>query len=130
MAKVAHDNVLDALLNVDDEPITAVHMERFGVDFKVKALAIKDIKRLQQQATFPVGKKEVLDEEYFMALAVAEACVVPNWNDPALAKKYGTGDVTEIVKKRLLAGEQAKLIQEIMTASGFDSGAAVAHAKN
>ena len=130
MSKVTNNNVLDALLNVEDEPQTAVHMERFGVDFKVKALGIKDIKRLQQQATFPVGKSEVLDEEYFMTLAIAEACVTPNWNDPALAKKYGTSDVSEIIKKRLLAGEQAKLIAEIMAASGFDKGSAVAQAKN
>ena len=130
MAKEKQIDVLDALLNVSDEPEASVFMDRFGVNFRIKALGIKTIKRLQEQATFPVGKKEVLDEEYFMALTIAEACVVPNWNDPALVKKYGTNDVAEIIRKRLLAGEQTKLVGEIMAVSGFDATGAVAKAKN
>lgn len=128
--KQVNDEILSALLSVEDVPAKDVPMPRFGVDFKVQAVDIKQIKRMQTQATFPVGKSEVLDEEYFACLIIAEASLVPNWNAPELLKKYDTNEAAEVVKKRLLAGEKAYLSEEILDVSGFNQRKQIDAAKN
>lgn len=131
MAQSNQNDVLNALLNTEDTPEKAVPMKRFGVDFSVRAVDIKTIKRLQVQATFPVGKnQQVVDEEYFGALMIAEASVVPNWKEPKLLEKYGTADASEVVRKRLLAGEIAYLVKEVMDVSGFDQDEQIERVKN
>jgi hypothetical protein len=52
-------------------------------------------------------------------LLIVKACVVPNWNAQELKDKYETHDASEVVKKRLLAGEISKLAAAIMEVSGY-----------
>lgn len=131
MAKtLQNDDVLNALLNTEETPESAVPMTRFGVDFRVRAIGIKRIKQFQMQATHVVGKTEVLDEELFASLLIAEASVVPNWKDPQLLAKYETNQAHEVVSKRLLDGEKAYLSGEIMDVSGFNQDARIRDIKN
>lgn len=130
MAKNTNDDILNALLTVEDIPEAEIPMKRFGVNFRVRAVDIKTIKRLNIQATFPVGKTQVLDEEYFAALLIAEASVVPNWKDPQLLAKYETTEPAEVIRKRLLGGEMAHLSKEIMDVSGFNQEERIENLKN
>lgn len=129
MAKAQND-VLNALLNTEETPELDVPMTRFGVNFRVKSVGIKAIKNFQMQATHIVGKTEILDEELFASLVIAEASVVPDWKDPQLMDKYATKQAHEIVSKRLLDGEKAYLAAEIMTVSGFNQEARIRELKN
>lgn len=115
------DQVLKALLSVEDKPEKDVYMKRFGVNFRIQALDGDLINRIQEQATFitPKGEKKI-NEQKFGALVIQKACLVPNWAAPELLEKYGTNDPTDVIKKRLLAGEIAKLSAEIMELSGFN----------
>lgn len=125
-----NDDILNALLSVEDVPEADIPMKRFGVSFRVRAVDIKTIKRLQIQATFPVGKTQVLDEEYFAALLIAESSIIPDWKEPKLLAKYDTNEAAEVVKKRLLGGEMAHLSKEIMDVSGFNQEERIESLKN
>jgi hypothetical protein len=124
------NDVLTALLTTEAIPEIPVPMDRFGVDFRVKSIGIKEIKKFQMQATHVVGKVEVLDEELFASLIIAEASVVPDWKDPQLLTKYETNQAHEVVSKRLLDGEKAYLAGEIMSVSGFDQEKRIRDLKN
>lgn len=123
MAKANVDDVLKALLSAEDKPQKDVFMKRFGVNFTIQALDGDAINKLTERCTFHTGKgnkrEKQLDEEKFGALVIAKACIVPKWDEPTLLEKYDTKDVADVIKKRLLAGEVAKLAGEIMDLSGF-----------
>lgn len=122
MAK--QDDVLKALLSVEDKPEKDVFMKRFGVNFRIQAIDGDMLSKITEQATYYRGKgrkrEKIVDEEKFGALVIAKACVVPKWNDPALLEKYNTKQAEEVIKKRLLAGEIALLTTEILDLSGFE----------
>lgn len=117
------DDVLKALLSVEDRPEKDVHMKRFGVNFRIQAIDGDILNKLTERCTFYTGKgskrEKQLDEDKFGALIIAKSCIVPKWDEPALLDKYETKDVATVIKKRLLAGEIAKLAGEIMDLSGF-----------
>lgn len=116
-------DVLKTLLTTDQVVERQVPMKRFNAYFTIKALDGEVIDRIQDQCTYYVGKgkkrEQKTDEQKFGALIIQRACVVPDWNAKELLDKYGTHDATEVIKKRLLAGEIAKLSTEIMDISGF-----------
>jgi hypothetical protein len=128
--EATNDAVLAALLTADDNVEKDVFMKRFGVDFRIKAMSIKQIKRMQMQSTHVVGKSEVLDEEYFASLMVAEATVNVDWRNPQLLEKYNALEAAEVVSARLLSGEIASLSAEIMAVSGFNQDERVNSVKN
>ncbi|MFS0841168.1 phage tail assembly chaperone [Paenibacillus sp. 1P03SA] len=128
--QVTQDDVLAALLSVEDSPERDVYMQRFDVNFRVKAVSIKQINRLKMQATHTVGKTDVLDDEYFMALLIVEASVNMDWKNPQLLQKYDVLDAAEVVQKRLLSGEIAYLSGEIMSVSGFNQDERIRELKN
>jgi hypothetical protein len=117
------DDVLKALLSVEDVPERDIYMPRFGVNFRIKAISGDLLSKLTERCTFYTGKgsnrEKQLDDEKFGILTIAEACVVPNWREPQLFEKYGTKNVETVIKNRLLAGEIAKLAAEILDLSGF-----------
>lgn len=125
MAKTQNvDDVLKALLSVEDRPEKDVYMQRFGVNFRIQAIDGDTLNKITERCTFYVGKgskrEKQLDEEKFGALIIAKSCIVPKWDESTLLDKYETKDVTTVIKKRLLAGEIAKLAGEIMELSGFE----------
>ena len=116
--------VLDALLAAEDRPEKEVYMTRFNVNFKIRALDGDTIQKLQSRCTHFVGKgknkEKQVDEEKLGALMIKEACLIPDWTNKQLLEKYGAKQPDEVIRKRLLAGEIAKLSNEIMDISGFD----------
>lgn len=114
------DDVLRALLDTEDTPQKDVYMKRFGVHFRIQAIDGKTINRIREQATYPTKDGEKVDNEKFGMLIIEKGCAIPNWSDPTLLSKYGASSATEVIGKRLLAGEIAKLAGEILDLSGFD----------
>ena len=122
MAK--QDDVLKALLSVEDKPEKDVFMKRFGVNFRIQAIDGDMLSKITEQVTYYTGKghkrEKVVDDGKFGALVITRACVEPKWNDPVLLEKYDTKQAEDVIKKRLLAGEIALLTTEILDLSGFE----------
>ncbi len=119
---MAEFNLLQALLDTEFKPEKDVPMRRFGEGavFRVRALDEKERRRLLEQAMYPVkGGGEQLDEEKLQSLLIANSCVVPAWNDPALLAGLGVSTAHDAVTKRLLPGEISKLVVAINEVSGF-----------
>lgn len=114
-------DILKALLDPDNDVRTTVFMKRFGIDFELKALTPDDVNKITQRATRPQPKgKKTFDEDLFNYLTIAKACVVPNWEDPALHEALEVHNSVEAIKKRLLFGEVAQLLQTIGDLNGFN----------
>lgn len=119
MAK-ANQDILKALLTANEDVRKNVHMKRFGIDFELKALTNEEAKRITDRATRLTPKGKHFDEELFNYLTIIRACIVPNWEDEKLLEALGVTDAVDAVKKKLLFGEVAILLQEIATLNGFD----------
>lgn len=115
-------DILKALLSVNNEDVKKnVPMKRFGIDFVVRALTPEEVNKITQRSTRLVAKgKKVFNEDLFNYLMIAKACIVPNWEDPALIEALEVSDSVDAIKKRLLFGEVAHLLQEIGELNGFD----------
>lgn len=118
------EEVLKALLSTTDVVEDFVHMKRFGVDFKIRAIDGDVINQMQERCTYYTGKgtkrTREIDEQLFGALVIQRACIQPNWGDAQLLSKYQTSDPVDVIRKRLLAGEISKLSAAILDLSGFD----------
>lgn len=130
------NDILKALLDVEDVPQRNVPMDRFGVEFTIQAITGAVLNQIQDQCTYSrVGKggKQVkqVDEQKLSSMLIEKACVVPNWNDQALKDKYNVFETYEVIGRRLLAGELELLASEIMNLSGFkDPNEKIEEAKN
>ncbi|MFS1513917.1 phage tail assembly chaperone [Chengkuizengella sp. SCS-71B] len=113
------EEVLRSLLETDLKPEHNIYMKRFNIHFHIQALDGKTINKIREQASYPVknGEKR-LDEEKFGALMIEKACLVPKWTSPELLEAFGPTPA-DVILKRLLAGEIAKLSTEILHLSGF-----------
>lgn len=120
-----NDNLLAALLDTELTPEKDVPMRRFGVDFRIKALSDVEMRQARDQATF--GK--TIDEDKLSSIVIAKACLSPDWSDKALIAKFGPTPV-DVVEKRLLPGEKAKLKDEIAILSGYGDDTDVDAIKN
>lgn len=108
------EEILRALLDTEVTPERDVHMRRFGIDFRIKALGESEIRQAREQATF--GK--TLDEDKLASILIVKSSVTPDWTDKAITDKFGPTPI-DAVDKRLLPGEKAKLAQEVLDVSGF-----------
>ena len=61
-----------------------------------------------------------------MKAIIVAATVHPDFRDERLCDAYGVVDPILVVGKMLLAGEQTKLADEILTLSGLDEDTAAA----
>jgi hypothetical protein len=110
-----------ALPNVDEIEEEVFVSKRLG-KFKVKAMSSDEFGEYQKRARGKVDKKGVdIDVAKFNLLIVAGQTVEPNFNNAELLKKAGCATATDLIKKKLLAGEIAELAQQITKLSGFDS---------
>lgn len=107
-------DLLQKLLDTELVPEKDVYMKRFDANFRIRAIDGKLIARTREQATH--GKE--LDQEKFGALIIVNGCVSPDWTNEKLRDKFGPTPI-DVVQKRLLAGEIAKLSSEILDLSGF-----------
>ncbi|WP_128896320.1 phage tail assembly chaperone [Longirhabdus pacifica] len=118
MSNQRQEEILNALLDTEIKPQKELYMKRFGVNFSIEALDGKTIHRIREQASYPVKNGKQLDEEKFGALIIEKSCKQPNWSDDKLVNAFGPTPV-DVIQKRLLAGEIARLTTEILNLSGF-----------
>lgn len=62
-----------------------------------------------------------MNSDDYMANLVAASVVYPNLKDAELQKSYGVMGAGPLVKKMLLPGEYALLIQKVQELNGFDN---------
>jgi hypothetical protein len=120
---------LEALLGASLAIEDTVYIPRLKTHFTVRALTSADFKSARQQAT--VGRDKSVDEALANRAVVVRGCVDPDFNDKALRDHYGAEDAADCVDKALLPGELTRVMQAIMSASGFgDEDEALEEAKN
>lgn len=113
-------NVLQALLGANKNVTQDIAIRRLGVNFTVKALDESEITQINSECTFSDGKGgKRVDDKLVNASMIAKSCAEPNFADAALIAHYGATDAADCVKKALLAGEIAKLVEGILRISGF-----------
>lgn len=124
-------SVLKALLTADPRPEKSVHMKRFGVDFKLRAIGVKEREVIREQATYPVkGGKTQFDASKFASLIIVKGTVDPDFTDAALLEKYGPTPA-DVVMNLLLPGEYDRLFTDVLDLSGVvDEEEALEDAKN
>lgn len=115
---------LDALLKSDFNIEKEVYIARLDTHFKIRALSADEVESIHDQATHYVGKgvnrRKEKDSIKLGFLTIAKGTVDPDFNDKQLKEKAGNVSSSwEVVKALLLPGEQQKLEQEILIASGF-----------
>lgn len=116
----SNQDILKALLGASEDIRKYVPMKRFGIDFEIKALKNDEAQKITERATRVTPKGKHFDEQLFNYLSIVEGCVVPNWKDEKLLEALGVHDAVEAVKKKLLFGEVAILLQEMASLNGFD----------
>lgn len=123
-------DILKALLDTEDEVTAEIFMQRFNANFKVRAIDGTLLNSIQDQCTYARkgknGKIErELDEQKFQSMLIEKACIVPNFGAKELMEKYKAFEPWEVIGKRLLAGELAKISATVMDISGFGEEEAV-----
>ncbi len=95
--------------------------------FEIRALNEDQHEEIRKKSTiFRKGRgssqtQEFDNNKYMANLAVA-AVVYPDLKDAELQASYGVKGEAELIKKMLLAGEFATLLDKVQEISGFDMG--------
>lgn len=90
--------------------------------FKVKAMTADEHGEYMNRSRGKVNKKGVdFDSAKFNLLICAGQTISPDFTNAELLQKSGCATPSELIKKKLLAGEIAELANKICEISGFDS---------
>lgn len=124
---MAEYNIEDFIKVEDPKVEKDVKLKRFNSPFKIKALGASEINNLRKRATTKKLNKKThryeseTDQNKFNDLLIVESVVFPSLTDERLQKRYnGFGDPVQTLGNMLLAGEYAKLVEEITALSGLD----------
>lgn len=101
--------------------------------FTIKPMSSAQFDEYSKRCRSKVNKKGMdFDTAKFNLLIVAGQTVKPDFNNAELLKKAGCATASELIEKKLLAGEIAVLSEKISEISGFntDINEKVAEAKN
>lgn len=110
-----------ALPNVDEITEEVFVSKRLGT-FKVKAMTADEHGEYMKRARGKVNKDGIdFDSSKFNLLICAGQTIEPSFSNAELLKKANCSTATELIKKKLLAGEIAELANKICEISGFDS---------
>lgn len=129
MKKMNEDDVIEALLGVNEVPTRTVVIPRFGIPVKLKALNGKQISKIRKDNTHSEKikgsklEKDVFDDENFNAEIIERATISPKWNNDKLRDKFKASNGKEVIKRLLLAGEMDNLIDKIFDLSGYNDEA-------
>jgi hypothetical protein len=89
--------------------------------FKIKAMTNQKFDELRKRYTrVGKGRKVEFDAQGFNNAVVIEHTLDPDFKDAASIEKVGCATPEQYLNKVLLAGEIAKLVEEIQKISGFD----------
>ncbi len=126
--KQTDEELLNALLSVDDVVTKEIYMRRFKANFVIQSISSDEYNKLEKQCKYPVKNtrthqlEEKVDNDKLAKLLILKACIKPDWNNKKLLDKYGTTDPLQVIPKRLLLGEISELNSAIMDISGFHDG--------
>lgn len=110
-----------ALPDVDNIVEEVFVSKRLG-KFKVKAMTADEHGTYMNRARGKMNKNGMdFDSAKFNLLICAGQTVSPDFTSAELLKKAGCSTATELIKKKLLAGEIAELANKICEISGFDT---------
>lgn len=110
-----------ALPDVSDIQETIYVNERLG-SFVVKPMTSAQFDEYSKRCRSKVNKKGVdFDGGKFNLLIVAGQVVKPDFNNAELLKKAGCATASELIQKKLLAGEISLLSEKISEISGFST---------
>ncbi|RRJ62401.1 XkdN-like protein [Paenibacillus oralis] len=88
--------------------------------FTIKAMTEEEFEDIRKRST-QVGKKKVeFDSRKFNLHVAINNTINPDFKNADSIKKLGVSSPEEYVKRVLLAGELATLVQKITELSGFD----------
>lgn len=110
-----------ALPDVDNIQEEVFVSKRLG-KFKVRAMTADEHGEYMKRSRGKIKKEGTdFDSTKFNLLIVAGQTLEPNFADADLLKKTNCSTATELIKKKLLAGEIAELAEQIIKISGFDN---------
>lgn len=95
------------------------------VPWKLRGLTEEENEQCRKQATRKVKGRNGIqipetDTEEYLAKLVVASVVFPNLKDEKLQDSYGVRGAENVVRKMLLAGEYAGLVQKVQEINGFD----------
>jgi hypothetical protein len=95
------------------------------IPWKIRALSESENEEIRKASTQYVkgkGGQRIPETkpELYLAKIAAASVVFPDLKDAELQKSYGVIGAEELLKKMLLAGEYASLIQKVQEINGFD----------
>lgn len=110
-----------ALPDVDNIVEEVFVSNRLG-KFKVKAMTADEHSEYMRRSRGKIKKDGTnFDNAKFYLLICAGQTIYPDFSNADLLKKAGCSTATELIKKKLLAGEIAELANKICEISGFDA---------
>ena len=118
------ENNLEAFLALPDVDniVEEVFVSKRLGKFKVKAMSAEEHGTYMKRSRGKVNKDGMdFDSSKFNLLICAGQTVYPDFSNAELLKKAGCATATELIQKKLLAGEIAELSNQICKISGFDS---------
>lgn len=95
------------------------------IPWKIRAITEAENEQLRKAATQYVkgpGGRRVpeIQPEVYMAKVVVSSVVFPDLKNAELQKSYGVIGAEDLLKKMLLSGEYARLVQAVQEINGFD----------
>jgi hypothetical protein len=110
-----------ALPDVDNIQEEVFVSKRLG-KFKVKAMTSDEHSEYMKRCRGKINKNGTdFDSAKFHLLIVAGQTIYPDFKNAELLKSAKCATPTELIKKKLLAGEIAELAERICEISGFDN---------
>lgn len=90
--------------------------------FMVKPMTADQFNEYSKRCRSKVNKKGMdFDSAKFNLLIVAGQTIKPDFNNAELLKKAGCATASELIEKKLLAGEIATIADKVVELSGFNS---------
>lgn len=95
------------------------------IPWKVRAITEAENEQLRKAATQytkgPGGRRVAdIQPEVYMAKVVVSSVVFPDLKNADLQKSYGVLGAEDLLKRMLLSGEYARLVQAVQEINGFD----------
>jgi hypothetical protein len=95
------------------------------IPWKIRAITEEENEQIRKAATQVVkekgGRRNVeIQPEVYLAKVATASVVFPDLKNAELQKSYGVMGAEDLLKKMLLSGEYATLIQKVQEVNGFD----------
>lgn len=120
-------DALQAFLNASTTITEPYEVKRLGITMELSPLAMDELNKMNEQATFG----DDIDEVRLSGIVINKACQNVDFADARMLEHYGARDGADCVLKALKAGEVTGALNTVMTASGFeDMNKQIEKAKN